>query len=228
MKIGSILKQVRENKGLTIEQVSKKLGQPPRTLRYYEQDKSVPRLEMLLKLADIYQVSLDELVGREEERKIANPFTVEEFRVITDLLEKKSKEKDTFGTLNTLLDKAVDTLKIMQYRQRLHKFDYDPVPRDIETGNFFMTRRDRLHISRSDLAKACGVTSNVVSEWESGTRKPSRNHIETLKRWLKLTDDEIARYIYKDYKKDHIIEVISQMSTNQLESLNNMISTIIS
>lgn len=228
MKIGSVLQKVRENKGLTVEQVSKKLGQPPRTLRYYESDKNLPKLDMLIKLSEIYQVSLDELTGREEVKGIANPFTVEEFRVITDLLEKQAEHKDTFDVWNTLYDKADETLKTMEYQKRLHKFDYDPVPRNAKNGNFLLTRREKLHISRSDLARACGVTSNVICEWESGMKRPTRKHIEVLKRWLKLTDEEIETYVYKDYRKDHIIEALSDMSAKQLESLNNMIGSILS
>lgn len=199
MNIGENIKKIRELRGLTSLELSKRVGIPHRTLQQYENNSKVPKLDALMGIAEELHTSLDSLVGKEEKQNIPIPFTVEEFRVITDVLCKLAENDNLFNTYNYLYDKAEDTLRYMEQQKRLHRFDYDPIPRDIESGNFFTQRRDRFGISREELAEACGVTSNVVCDWESGTKKPTRNHIPVLRKRLKLTKDEVRHYIDSRY-----------------------------
>lgn len=229
MSINISLERVRESRGLTEKEVAVKLGVPVTSVKYWESGKNKPSLDTLIRLSEIYNVSLDVLVGREEDKVIIeNCFSVEEFRVITNLLKEKAQnEQDFFNTYNTLFDKAEVALNSMIKAQRLHKFDYAPKERDKESGNFFLIRREKLHISRSDLAEACGVSSNVVCEWESGTRKPTRNMIETLQKWLKLTDKEVQKWIDPNYNKKNHIELVMKELGATNKSLNNMVNDIL-
>ena len=43
------------------------LGVNIRTYQYYEEGKNEPSIAILIQLADFFQVSLDELVGRKQE-----------------------------------------------------------------------------------------------------------------------------------------------------------------
>jgi len=58
------LKGQRKSKGLTQKQIADLLGITERGYQNYEIDKSTPNYEMLLKLADYFEVSLDYLTGR--------------------------------------------------------------------------------------------------------------------------------------------------------------------
>ena len=49
--------------------VAKLLGIGVRTYQYYEGDEHRPDYEMLIKLADFFEVSTDYLLGRTEERE---------------------------------------------------------------------------------------------------------------------------------------------------------------
>ena len=60
-----ILKELRAKVGLSQAELSKKTGIAMTTLFNYELGKCEPKIETLIKLADFYNVSIDELVGRE-------------------------------------------------------------------------------------------------------------------------------------------------------------------
>lgn len=69
VKIGSILKALREKKGITIARAAADAGMTSPALSYYERDEKDPSLEYAIKLADYYGVTLDELCGREQSTK---------------------------------------------------------------------------------------------------------------------------------------------------------------
>ena len=64
MKIGQKLKELRKAESLTQQQISEKLNIPRVNYTRYENDAVRPDYETLIKLADFYEISLDELFGR--------------------------------------------------------------------------------------------------------------------------------------------------------------------
>lgn len=64
--LGSKLKKARENKRLTQQEVANKLGVSNGAISGYERGYRDPDTETLKKLADLYEVSLDWLNGRDE------------------------------------------------------------------------------------------------------------------------------------------------------------------
>jgi len=65
-KLSNILKELRLQFGFSQEEVAKKLDISYQSYQNYEYGKSIPKLKYLVKLADIYDVSLDFLIGRKE------------------------------------------------------------------------------------------------------------------------------------------------------------------
>lgn len=59
------LKDVRIRSGKKQKEAAEYLGLNLRTYQYYEEGRSEPSILRLVKLADFYMVSLDELVGRD-------------------------------------------------------------------------------------------------------------------------------------------------------------------
>ncbi|MCM1114800.1 MAG: helix-turn-helix domain-containing protein [Clostridium sp.] len=57
------LKQFRKSANLTQQQISDILGIKRSAYAYYEIDKSTPKLEIISKIAAIYNISIDELLG---------------------------------------------------------------------------------------------------------------------------------------------------------------------
>lgn len=58
------LRLLRTARGLTQTRLAELLGMPARSYNRWERGTHAPHLELLVKLADLLQVSLDELVGR--------------------------------------------------------------------------------------------------------------------------------------------------------------------
>jgi transcriptional regulator with XRE-family HTH domain len=72
------LKKVREAIGLNQNSVAELLDISPRVYNRWERGAAIPRLDTIVKLADIFNVSLDELTGRNalknrDTLKISNP-----------------------------------------------------------------------------------------------------------------------------------------------------------
>lgn len=66
MEIGSKLKIARNNKRLTQEQVAEILGASRQTISNWENNKSYPDIISVIKMSDIYSVSLDHLLKEEK------------------------------------------------------------------------------------------------------------------------------------------------------------------
>ena len=63
--LGKRLKKLRIGKDMTQQQLADYLHVSPGSIGMWEHDRREPDIDMLVKLADFYQVTLDYLVGRE-------------------------------------------------------------------------------------------------------------------------------------------------------------------
>ncbi|MBQ8309217.1 MAG: helix-turn-helix transcriptional regulator [Clostridia bacterium] len=68
MKFGFELKSNREAVGYSQTEVAKQTGISQATISRWEDDKRIPNIENCILLADLYGISLDELVGRDHGR----------------------------------------------------------------------------------------------------------------------------------------------------------------
>ncbi|QAY68141.1 helix-turn-helix domain-containing protein [Paenibacillus protaetiae] len=64
MNIGNRIAKLREDRGWTQEQTAGKLGISRASLSHYEKNRREPDTETMAKFADLYQVTIDYLVGR--------------------------------------------------------------------------------------------------------------------------------------------------------------------
>lgn len=65
--VGDILRELREDKGYTQTELGDLLGLTRQTISAYENGTIEPTLSTLIKLADLYNCSLDYLAGRTKE-----------------------------------------------------------------------------------------------------------------------------------------------------------------
>lgn len=61
------LKELRKQHNLTQKDLAKILGVYPQSVGYYENNINKPDPDMLIKIADYFQVSVDYLLGREDD-----------------------------------------------------------------------------------------------------------------------------------------------------------------
>lgn len=66
MSIGTQLKQHRNEKGYSQQEIIRQLGISRQTLSAWENDRSLPDIISLIRLSDIYEVTIDELVQSEK------------------------------------------------------------------------------------------------------------------------------------------------------------------
>ena len=64
--VGPRLRKVREQRGVTLTEVAERTGMSKSTLSRLENGQRKPSLELLLPLAQVYRVPLDDLVGAPE------------------------------------------------------------------------------------------------------------------------------------------------------------------
>ena len=85
--IGKMLKELRKQKGLTIAEAAEIFNISTRTYTYYEAEGREPNIEMLCKLADYYNTTVDYLLGR----PVPPPPTLEEMLERFDLSDTERK-----------------------------------------------------------------------------------------------------------------------------------------
>lgn len=62
---GNEIKKIRTERGLTQTELAKATGLPQNTISWIESNKGVPNILQCKILADYYEISIDELIGRE-------------------------------------------------------------------------------------------------------------------------------------------------------------------
>lgn len=66
-KIGSLLKELRKEHGMTQEQLAEKIGVARRTVSRWETGSNLPDLDILIELSDLYGVGLREILDGERQ-----------------------------------------------------------------------------------------------------------------------------------------------------------------
>lgn len=75
MDFGNILKKIRQENNLTQDELAKKINTSRSNIANYENNKNKPSIEVLNKLSEIFDCSIDYLLGKSDER---NPEKIED------------------------------------------------------------------------------------------------------------------------------------------------------
>lgn len=82
------LKQLRKDKYLTQAQVADRIGVTSSMVSSYETDIRLPSYTVMLRIADLFGVSVDYLLGRQEKRMLdISALTDEEAAVVCSMVE---------------------------------------------------------------------------------------------------------------------------------------------
>ena len=92
--IGMFLKQLRNEMGMTQEQLGEKLGVSNKTISRWETGNYMPPVDCLNMLSDIYHISINEILGGE--RASGDEFTKIAEQNITATLKELEKDFQTF------------------------------------------------------------------------------------------------------------------------------------
>lgn len=91
MKFSECLRQAREKAGLTQKELAEKLNVPPQMINRYENSNTEPRIGFVVNIANILNISLDELMKTGKSAPNPEPEIGEEgnYFVITYKINKK-------------------------------------------------------------------------------------------------------------------------------------------
>lgn len=103
--IGKIITKLRLNREYTQREISEGIGIAQQTYAGYEKGRHEPNVEILIRLADIYGVSMDFITGR----YISTSDHIIKEKVMEDLIEHEETGK---------AEDTEEILKLYEYRQR--------------------------------------------------------------------------------------------------------------
>ena len=83
--LGKRLKELRDEQGLTQEEVANAIGVEAGAYSNYERETRTPDVQKLTALADFYRVTIDYLCGRTTQRTGGNPMDMYGARLFRDL-----------------------------------------------------------------------------------------------------------------------------------------------
>ena len=203
------IKELREEKGLTLEKLGEKVDIAKNTLSRYESGKREPKLEVWQKLADCFNVSVSYLQGFEMQA----PNRLRELResqglTLKDTVKKMKDQESLTVTADALAKyERGDREPKLEVWQELARFFNVSVPYlqglDEHKSNRLKELRNKKRVSQGDLAKVTGLTRQAISNYENNERNPNG------KVWQQLAD----------YFEVSISYIKGEIDTGQLEKL---------
>ena len=91
-KIGSFLKELRKEKNITQERLAGKLGVSGRTVSRWETGYNMPDISLLVEIADIFEVSIPEIINGERKSEIMNEEIKETAQSLSDYATVEKEE----------------------------------------------------------------------------------------------------------------------------------------
>lgn len=79
VSFGARIQRLRKEKGLTQNQIADQVGVSAQAVSKWENDQATPDIDILVKLSEIYDVSLDELLGKEVKTKLVEKPSKKDF-----------------------------------------------------------------------------------------------------------------------------------------------------
>ena len=119
-KIGTFLKDLRKEKGLTQEQLAETLNVSRRTVSRWETGNNMPDLDLLMEIADLYEVDLREMLNGE--RKSEDKMNKELEETVLQVAEYTNADKQRvtktvqgfflLGILALVINVAMDLMEV--------------------------------------------------------------------------------------------------------------------
>ncbi len=88
------LRELRKNRDLTQEEMSKILNLGSTTYKNYENNITEPNICTLIKIADFYKISLDDLLGRPTNLLNKNMLSERELSIVDKVLKMNAKQQE--------------------------------------------------------------------------------------------------------------------------------------
>lgn len=87
--IGQRLHDLRIEKGLNIDQVAEMIGLSPKSIRNYELEYRKPKLECIVKFADLYGTTCDFILGRTDKKGVDPTTLNKKYQLYLSAIERR-------------------------------------------------------------------------------------------------------------------------------------------
>lgn len=114
-KTGSFLKELRKAKGLTQEQLAERLNVSNRTISRWETGSNMPDLDLLIEMADFYDVDIRELIDGERKSENMDQETKDTLKKVAGYADAEKK-----NLARVMRDMTLSTLLIFTFYLYVH------------------------------------------------------------------------------------------------------------
>lgn len=205
------LRKCREQSKLSQKQVALEIGVKPPTVCQWEKGIKAPSRENISKLAKLYQVSIDYLLGEStdtnrcimpfarnlkvarckaglSQKELSERSGVSQQAISTIENEERSPSEATMTLLANALGYAVSDLVGKQINAEVAANGNSPSP-----ASTIRNKRKSLHLSQARLSKLSGVSQSAISDIENpvGTKRPNTDTIQKIASALQCTISEL-------------------------------------
>ena len=132
------LKTLRKNKGITQEEVAARLNIVRQTISKWEKGQSVPDAEMLVKLADIFEVPVSQLLGSRIDPEEQPDAIAEQLARINEQLAIKNRRAKRIWTVIAIIIASVFLLQLLAIAA------FTVLPMSSETGTTNITEQTQI------------------------------------------------------------------------------------
>lgn len=190
------LKEIRESKGLTLEDVGKGVGLATNTISRYETGKREPRLETWQKLANFFGVSVPYLQGQSDIENVTSYETLSALNELVDKMAisgskktKKTFQKSDFLNVDTKANEVIfDNLCNIIFSS-LALFRYGTQPDTLDKSAIQLAKK-------LDLQEMDEINVNAIELFKLGIiANSSTENFKTEKEVYKKIDDLLCEYI---------------------------------
>lgn len=213
--VGNRIKQLRLSKGWTLEELGKKLDTSKVTVYNWENGRNLPNKENLKKLAELGDMTVNELLSKNESKPPKNKFSLMLNKLIFDSRSNYREKFQNFGKTEdsvSILELISEYFKIKHVEQfpnskkiliRLITDEwYKQIPEELDSyddeillGYLYITLRDMIHTENTDESSFVNdVTSFVDSAYE-GSKSQIKNE---LKKEYSFLDEKFLNSFYNE------------------------------
>ena len=139
---GQRITNLRKEKGLTQNDIAEKIGVTAQAVSKWENDQATPDIDILIKLSDIFEISLDELLGKEKKITVLNerPSKKDINKMVFRIQVLDAEDGDTvninlpLALIRVCANKEDGKIKLFDGNKNLEGIDFNQLVELVEQG----------------------------------------------------------------------------------------------
>lgn len=245
--LGSNLKLARQNNNITQLSAAKKLGITNGALSGYERNYRKPEPEMIIKMAKLYEVSTDSLLGLSNHttEHLKNHAITPQLALHKNISDLRKEKKMSQAELAKILNVSSSTVAMWETGKRsIKNIDLKSIAdffnvstdyllgRNIENTTFqaklvlskrLSELRKRKKLTQQRLAEKIGITRDTLSNYETGRREPDYNTLILFADFFHVSTDYL---LGKENVENLAFENLDRLTPEDLSKVKKYIELV--